>query len=502
MKKLLILSFFIFHFSFITFAYPKYEMRAVWIATVANIDFPSEKGLTAGQQQIELIRLLDMLQKDNINAVVFQARPCADAFYSSKTEPWSIWLSGKQGEAPGFDPLDFLIEEAHRRCMEVHVWINPYRALNDDDVSQFADSHTFRKKEKWFVRYGGKYYFDPGQKEVRNYLADIVDEIVENYDIDAIHCDDYFYPYPVAKEKFPDDASFRRESRGFTRRDDWRRDNVTLMVRQLQHTIKRRKPWVEFGISPFGVWRHASDDPRGSDTRRALTNYDGLYADILLWLKEDYIDYVVPQLYWEIGRSGLDYCLLADWWANNTYGHNLYIGLYASGLSENKTDAWQTPNELVRQMCYNRECPEDIRGEMFFSAKYFVQNIQGLNDSLKTKFYVKPAMVPFNKKNHGEESPQPEKLQWHEDKQQIFLSWDRVEEHGGKAVSYYAVYACEGEQAPEPTPDNLLGFIAENRFDISEFALNRQGVYSFTVTSVNRYRRESSVKTFLKREIK
>lgn len=496
-SKFLIL--FLFSFLVLNAQSPKRQMRAVWVATVTNLDWPSQKGLSSKQQQDEMIKMLDEFKATNINTVIFQARPCADVFYPSCIEPWCMWISGKQGVAPNpyYDPLKFVIEEAHKRCMEVHVWINPYRALNYDDVSLFAKDHIFNKKRYMFVKYGDKYYFDPGVKETRDYLNSVVRELVENYDLDAIHIDDYFYPYPIAKTKFPDDESFANNSRGFTHKNDWRRDNVTLAIKELHETIKSIKPWVDFGVSPFGVWRHKGQDPRGSATYRALTDYDDLYADVLKWLREGYIDYVTPQLYWEIGKKNTDYRVLVDWWAKNSHGRNFYTGLYVSGFEQYKQAAWQTPNELVRQINYNKTNPL-VKGEMFFSARTFMKNLQGLNDELKKSFYAKPALVPENQMAKTEASAQPKKITVDETDDKFFLSWEPVNDKGGKAVSYYVVYAFKGKGVGDmDSADNILGVTTENTFDLTQYCSKCLGTYSFVVTSVNKYRRESVVKTYV-----
>jgi uncharacterized lipoprotein YddW (UPF0748 family) len=478
---------------------PKRQMRAVWVATVSNLDWPSKKGLSAQQQQAEMIRMLDEFKANNINTVIFQARPCADVFYESKLEPWSIWLSGKQGVAPSpyYDPLQFVIEEAHKRCMEVHVWVNPFRALNYEDVSIFSKDHIYNRRKNMFVKYAGKYYFDPGLKETRDYLNDIVTEIVQKYDIDAIHFDDYFYPYPVAKEKFNDDESFRKDPRGFTHRNDWRRDNINLTMKQLHRTIKSLKPWVDFGVSPFGIWRHRGNDPRGSATYRALSDYDDLYADVLKWLKDGDVDYVTPQLYWEIGKKNTNYQILAEWWAKNCYGRNLYIGLDVCGFNDYKAAAWHNPNELVRQIRLNKSYP-NIKGEMFFRAKYFMQNIQGLNDALKQELYTKPALVPVNNSIKTEPSAQPKKVVLDDANNKFVLKWDRVEAEDGKKVAYYVVYAFKGKGLGSLNDaENIIGVTADNSLDITSFAAQKQGHYSFVVTSINRYRCESTVKSYL-----
>ncbi len=469
----------------------KREMRAVWIATVANIDWPSSSNLSVRDQQQEMRVMLDQLAESNINTIVFQARPTADAFFHSAIEPWSRYLTGRQGRRPEpfYDPLHFLIEEARKRCMEVHVWLNPYRVLNGESVSTLSPDHIYFRERNLIVEYGGKYYFDPGLDETRAHLNKVVKDLVERYDIDALHFDDYFYPYPVRGQDFPDSDTFRRFPRGFSNRADWRRNNVDLIIAELQKTIKTAKPWVEFGISPFGVWRNSNVDPRGSATRAGVQNYDDLYADILKWLREGTIDYVVPQLYWEIGKQVADYTVLIDWWSKNSYQKNLYIGLFASGLEINRDPAWKRPNELVRQLRMNLQYPE-VSGAMYFSAKYFVRNIQGLNDSLKTDFYRYKALTPTNSNLQGTPAVQPQNLRIIKDHHNTVLMWDRVNEEGGNAPLYYVVYAFKGRRVGDlNNPAYILKLTTDNVINLDEMKLS--GYHTFVVTSVNRFRNES-----------
>lgn len=365
--------------------------RAVWIATVANIDWPSAG--TVGQkekQQTEMIGLLDSLQSLGINAIIFQVRPTADALYYSKIEPHSHWSSGTQGHDPGYDILQFVVEQAHQRQIEVHAWLNPYRAtLHSMDTTMLAPDHVMRRHPDWFFRYGKQWYFNPGLDETRQWICDIVEDIVCRYDIDAIHMDDYFYPYPIAKTPLPDEETFRHNSHGFTNIEDWRRDNVNRIIESLSHIIHTTKPDVQFGISPFGVWRNKDKDPqRGSDTRAGMTNYDDLYADVLLWIQEGWIDYVVPQLYWEIGKTIADYEVLAHWWADHSDGCLLYIGMapYRLGSGKPSTakqrNAWREGNEIVRQMNLNRTIPQ-IRGECFYSTRPLLRNPLHVCDSIR-----------------------------------------------------------------------------------------------------------------------
>ncbi|GHT18368.1 hypothetical protein FACS189429_4780 [Bacteroidia bacterium] len=468
-------------------------MRGVWIATVANIDFPSKPGLSASEQQQEIVQLLNRLADNNINCIIMQVRPTADAFYPSTLEPWSHWLTGKQGEAPVpfYDPLKFIIDEAHKRCMEVHLWLNPYRVTMNENLNVLSKEHLYFKNKNIFVKYGSKYYFDPGLDQTRQFLNQVVKDLIERYDMDAIHFDDYFYPYPEGSADFPDAITFRKFPRGFTNKADWRRNNVNLIISELQATIKSAKPWVEFGISPFGVWRNKNKDPLGSDTQAGIANYDDLYADILKWLREGTVDYVTPQLYWEIGKKVADYKVLIKWWSENSYGKNLYIGLYASGLKVNNTAAWKRPNEIARQLALNLQFPQ-VDGAMFFSAKPFVSNLQGLNDTLQTNYYKFPALNPINRNIAGEQSAQVQNLVIMKDSKETFLLWNKNEGTGGSRSAYYVVYAFKGKKIGDMNnPENIVAKTPSNMLNLSKLKHNLRGKYTFAVTSVNRFRIES-----------
>ncbi|MDR2841544.1 MAG: family 10 glycosylhydrolase, partial [Paludibacter sp.] len=479
----------------ICIAQPKTEMRAVWIATVANIDFPSSKNLTTEQQKSELLYILDQFKFNNINTVILQIRPTADAFYPSALEPWSAWLTGSQGTQPlpYYDPLQFAIEQAHQRCMELHVWINPYRASHKLDNKKFADTHLFLTKPELFVKYDGEYYFDPGLDETRLFLNKVVEDIVMRYDIDAIHFDDYFYPYKVAGKEFPDQKSFENFPRGFSRnqKDDWRRNNVNLIISELNRTIKSIKPWVEFGISPFGVWRNKKNDVRGSETN-ALQNYDDLYADVLLWLKNGWIDYVTPQLYWEIGRKNADYATLARWWSKNCYDANLYIGMSVYRLGNaSQGKAWNEGNEIVRQMEFNSRLPE-IKGTMFYNTNSFLRNLKGLNDNLRNKRFRFPALCPSNKNIVSCASAEPKNLRVIRDGKNAYLAWNAVNDEGGCQVSYYVVYAFKGKRAGKcDKAEHILTLAADNSINLRDFSHLLDGNMTFVVTAFNKFNYES-----------
>lgn len=376
-----------------TFAQTKPEFRAAWIATVDNIDWPSKKGLPVDSQKAEFIRILDLHKKNGLNAIIMQIRPATDAFYPSPYEPWSEWLSGVQGKPPSpyYDPLQFMIDETHKRSMEFHAWCNPYRADFSIGKASIAPSHITRIHPQWFLDYGGKKYFDPGNKEAQEFVVDVIRDITERYDVDAVHFDDYFYPYRVAGKEFPDSLSYAQYGKGMTK-DDWRRSNVDSIIYKLFTVIRKTKPHVQFGISPFGVWRNADKDPRGSNTKAGQTNYDDLYADILLWLQKGWIDYVAPQLYWEMGHKAAPYEVLIDWWSKNTYGKHCYIGL---GIyrANGRDEAWKDSTLLPRQIEMLRNTP-NIHGMVFFSSKSFFNNPNGWNDSLRLNYFKEPALLP------------------------------------------------------------------------------------------------------------
>lgn len=496
-KKISFLFAVLFVFGTLSAQYQKREMRAVWMATVANIDWPSQRNLTSKAQRDEMRTMLDDLAKNNINTVIFQIRPTADAFYPSAIEPWAHWLTGKQGQRPDpyYDPLQFVIDEAHKRCMEVHVWMNPYRVTNSDNLNVLSKDHLYFKNKNLFVKYGDKYYFNPGLDETREFLNRVVQDVVERYDVDAIHFDDYFYPYKVPGEEFPDEAAFRANPRGFapTQKEDWRRNNVNMVIQELQHTIKSIKPWVEFGISPFGVWRNNNVDPRGSATKAGCQNYDDLYADILKWLKEGTIDYVAPQLYWEIGKKVADYEVLAKWWSENSYGKNLYIGLYASQLGSTKaSEAWRTGNELCRQLQMNKNFSQ-IDGAMYFSAKPFLKNKQNLNDSLQQNYYKYPALTPANRNIKVEASAQPQNIRVVKDGSAAYLIWDDVNGEGGCQTAYYVVYAFKGKKVGDLNdPQNILLKTTDHFVDLRQLEKKLKGNHTFVVTAVNKYKQEST----------
>ncbi|MEV0482279.1 family 10 glycosylhydrolase [Streptomyces sp. NPDC050508] len=372
------------------------EMRGVWLSTVANRDWPSRPGLTAAQQRTELIAHLDAAVRDRLNTVIFQVRPTADALWLSPYEPWSQYLTGTQGQDPGWDPLGTAVEEAHVRGLQLHAWFNPYRIANNTDVTRLVASHPARRHPDWVVAYGGKLYYNPGLPQVRAFVENAILDAVRKYPVDAVHFDDYFYPYPVAGQTFDDDAAYDRYGGGFPNRAAWRRDNIDRLIRETAARIRTIRPGTRFGISPFGVWRNAATDPRGSDTRAGVQTYDDLCADTRKWVRQNWIDYVVPQLYWNIGFAAADYAKLLPWWAEVARGTRtrLYAGeaLYKAG-DPAQPAAWQDPAELSRHLTLAARYPQ-VGGHVFFAAREVAVDPIGAMARVVADHYQQPAKPP------------------------------------------------------------------------------------------------------------
>ncbi|MGP3684902.1 glycoside hydrolase family 10 protein [Streptomyces sp. IBSNAI002] len=353
------------------------EFRGMWIATVSNVDWPSRSGLSAAEQRRQLIGLLDTAVRRRLNAVVLQVRPAADALWPSPLEPWSQWLTGEQGVDPGWDPLGTAVAEAHARGLELHAWFNPYRVANHADLDRLVPEHPARQ-DGWTVEYGGKLYYNPGVPEVRRFVQEAMLDAVTRYPLDAVHWDDYFYPYPVQGEHFDDDAAYEEHGAGFSSRAAWRRHNTDTLVREMSERLRASRPAVRFGVSPFGIWRNSDRDPAGSETR-GLATYDDLYADTRKWIKEGWIDYVVPQAYWHIGHPTADYAALVPWWARTVEGTDvdLYVGeaLYRCE-ADSPTEAWRDPAELSEHVRFARAYPR-VRGHVWFSAKHVAADPNG-----------------------------------------------------------------------------------------------------------------------------
>ncbi|MEV6814838.1 family 10 glycosylhydrolase [Micromonospora sp. NPDC051296] len=448
-------------------AVPKRQFRAMWIASVTNIDWPSKGSQAApdriAAQQAEYRELLDLAERLNHNAVVVQVRPTADAFWPSPYEPWSEYLTGVRGEHPGWDPLAFLVDEAHRRNLEFHAWFNPYRVSMPApggagaDLDQLAPGHPAREHPDWTFAYppagvaGSRLYYNPGIPAVREFVQTAMLDAVRRYDVDAVHFDDYFYPYPNGAHQVPDDATFAQYHRGFTDKTDWRRDNINLLIQETGTRIKGVKPWVKFGVSPFGIWRNASADPLGSDTTGSQS-YDIISADTRKWIKEEWIDYVVPQLYWYIGQyPAADYARLVPWWAEQVRGTRvqLYIGQadYKSG-DPAYGSYWMNPRELSDHLTLNRSYPE-VLGNVHFSAVQVRANRLGATDSYAAEHYSRPALVPAMPHLPAKRLLPPVVTAAERNGEEVRLGWRQPAGGVGPfgTATSYAIYRLDGTRA-------------------------------------------------------
>ncbi|TGE15178.1 family 10 glycosylhydrolase [Hymenobacter elongatus] len=480
---------------------PKRELRGVWIATVENIDWPSSRTLTAEQQRREYRRILDVQQRNGINAVFVQIRPAADAFYQSDLEPWSKWLTGQQGKAPspGYDPLPFLIEEAHARGMEFHAWFNPYRASLDSVTRRLAPTHPFKRHPEWFLRYSGKLLFNPGLPAVRSYITQVILDVVQRYDIDGVHFDDYFYPYPEPNQKIHDELAFQQFNPDNLPLADWRRQNVNQLIAGLHDTIQGTKRWVKFGISPFGVWMNQSAHPEGSNTRAGQPSYANLYADSRLWLQEGWIDYIVPQLYWSTNFKLVPYATLLEWWTRNHFGRHLYIGQGAYRMLENtRSDTtWRNPRELPRQVRLNRSYPTDVSGSVFFSARSLMSNPLHTRDSLRQNLFRYPALIPTMPWLDAVPPRPAQNVVMTRATPAITLTWQPGPVAAdGDLARYFVVYRFSKGQTPTPDdPRNILALV-QSHAGGSSVLVDTSAVpgtdYAYYITAVDRLHNEST----------
>jgi uncharacterized lipoprotein YddW (UPF0748 family) len=382
---------------------PQREFRGVWIATVLNIDWPSKPGLTTDEQKSELLAILDRAVELKLNAVIFQIRPACDALYNSPYEPWSESLTGEMGKAPdpNYDPLAFAVEEAHKRGLELHAWLNPYRAYHAKSTSPISPNHISKTQPELVKQYGEYLWLDPGEKAVQDYTIKVIQDVVNRYEIDGIHIDDYFYPYPQRDEQgrkidFPDEASWQKylNSGGQLSRSDWRRENINTLIQRLYQTIKSQKPWVKFGVSPFGVWKpgHPPQISNRNDGQ-FFSAYDEIYADSRQWLQKGWLDYLSPQLYWKIEQTAQSYPVILNWWLEqNIQGRHIFPGLYTSRVESESSGNWSA-QEILYQIRTTRGFA-GAEGHVHFSMKPLMQNRGGLANLLPQEVYTQPALIP------------------------------------------------------------------------------------------------------------
>ncbi|KIO74655.1 glycoside hydrolase [Pedobacter lusitanus] len=471
---------------------PKREFRGVWVATVTNIDWPSKPGLSVDEQKQELIGLLDQHKRNGMNAIMLQVRPAADAFYRKSREPWSQWLMGRQGIAPspGYDPLEFAIAEAHSRGMELHAWFNPYRASMSPNTV-FSEDHMTRKRPDLFFTYGGKKQFDPGLPEVREYIVQVILDVVKGYDVDGIHFDDYFYPYPISGQRINDGATFNKYPNGFTNLNDWRRNNVDMLIKQLDDSIHHYKKYVKFGISPFGIWKNSNEDPQGSATH-GLSNFTELYADSRKWIKEGWVDYINPQVYFSFTRKAAPFDTLVDWWSNNTYGRHLYIGQAAYLMNQRMEAAWRNPSQIPDQIRYMRE-NNRVQGSVFFSSKSFSTVARATADSLRNDLYKYPALPPQMPWLDEIVPNIPQGLSAEAVGTGVQLKWSApLKAEDGETASGYVIYRFdEGERISVVNPKNIIKISFENTTSFLDTGVIKGRRYNYLVTALDRLKNES-----------
>lgn len=467
-------------------AYPKREFRAAWIQSV-NGQF---RGMPTEKLKQNLIGQLNSLQKAGINAIIFQVRPEADALYASRLEPWSRFLTGVQGKAPEpyWDPMQFMIDECHKRGMEFHAWINPYRTKTTLK-SELAPNHVYNIHPEWFVTYGDQLYFDPTLPESRRHICMVVSDIVSRYDVDAIHMDDYFYPYPIKGKDFPDDASFARFGGGFSNKGDWRRSNVNVLIKKLHETIREIKPWVKFGVSPFGIYRNESSDPLGSKTK-GLQNYDDLYADVLLWAREGWIDYNIPQIYWHIGHPVADYETLVKWWARNTENRPLFIGQSVMNTVQNADPKNPSINQLPRKMALQRAY-QTIGGSCQWPASAVVENAGKYRDALIAEYHKYPALPPVFDFMDNEAPAKVRKMKpvWTEDGYILFWTAPKYKEEMNRAIQYVVYRFNDKEKVNIDDPSHIVAITRDNFYKLPYE--DGKTKYRYVVTALDRLHNES-----------
>lgn len=454
---------------------PKREFRGAWLHTVFQDQY---KRQNEQQNKAYLCAQLDSLQAAGCNAVIFQVRPQADAFYPSELEPWSRFISDN-GRNPGWDPLQFMIDQTHARGMELHAWLNPYR-VTSNSKQVLPKSHIYHKHPEWFVKYDGKLYFDPGMPGSIDFITKVVKDIVGRYDIDGIHFDDYFYPYPVKGKEFPDAKSYARYGKG-KNRNDWRRENVDKLIETLHKEIKAAKPWVIFGVSPFGIWRNKSSDSRGSETN-GLQNYDALYADVLLWVEKGWVDYLMPQLYWDLEHKAASYLTLVDWWNRNAGGRHLYIGQDVDRTMKFADIGYSTEKSQLRHKINLTRNADNIQGNCWWPGYLITKNTAGVADSLKIDFQATISLVPEYPWISSKRPAKVKGLKKTGDK----LIWNKPQIHSkADDVVKFVVYRFEPGEEIDLENTEAIETVTPN----NEFITEYPGVY--VVTALSRVNCES-----------
>ena len=466
----------------------KREFRGAWIQAVNG----QWVGVGTQKMQQTLTYQLDELMKDGVNAIIFQIRPECDALYQSNIEPWSRFLTGKQGVAPSpyWDPLQWMVTECHKRGMELHAWINPYRAKTKT-THELDSRHVAIRHPEWVFEYDDQYILNPAIPECRNFICHVVGDIVRRYDVDGLHIDDYFYPYPAAGQTIPDDQLFRSNPRGFTNKGDWRRDNVNLFIRQLSDTIHQNKPWVKFGVSPFGIYRNKKNDPNGSNTN-GLQNYDDLYADVLLWVNKGWVDYNVPQLYWEIGHKSADYQELIGWWNRYASNRPLFIGEDVERTVKNADLRNPNTHQLASKVQLRSQM-RNVQGAVLWYAKAAVDNIGNYGTSLRSTYWRYPALqpqMPFIDGKAPKKVRKPKVINTQEDGNVLFWREPKGKGWKNQAVRYVVYRFNNGEPINIDDPSHIVA-ITPNTF----YRLPARSQHStYVITALDQLSNESKIK--------
>lgn len=473
----------------------KREFRGAWIQCV-NGQF---QGMSREAMQETLTFQLNKLKQYGCNAIIFQVRPECDALYPSKYEPWSRFLSGQQGKAPSpyWDPLQWMITECHKRGMELHAWINPYRAKTKS-TTVLASNHITQQHPERAFTYDNQLILNPALTENRDYICKVVEDIVSRYDVDGLHIDDYFYPYPVAGQTIPDDREFATMSNGIKDKNDWRRYNVNLFVQQLGETIHKCKPWVKFGISPFGIYRNKKSDPRNGSDTNGTQNYDDLYADVLLWVNNGWIDYCVPQIYWQIGSKAADYQTLIHWWNNHCGKRPLFIGEDVERTVKYPDPSNANKHQLDAKMHLHRQCA-NVNGTVLWYAKAAVDNIGNYGTSLQTNYWKNIALQPEMKFLGSKAPKKVRKVKpiFMEDGYILFWTPAKSKDWQTEATKYVIYSFAKGEKIDTNDASHIVA-ITTNTFYKLPY-INGKSQYTYVVTALNRIDTESKI---VKKKIK
>lgn len=465
----------------------KREFRGAWIQCV-NGQFI---GMSTHKMQQTLVYQLDELQKDGVNAIFFQVRAECDALYKSDIEPWSRFLTGQQGKAPSpyWDPLQWMIDECHKRGMELHAWLNPYRAKTKF-TSTLDPNHIAMKRPGSVFPYDGLFILNPGQPENRKYIINVVNDIVSRYDVDGIHMDDYFYPYPVAGVPIPDDREFQYNSNGIRDRGDWRRDNVNIFIKECGESIHRIKPWVKFGISPFGIYRNKRAGVEFGSATNGTQNYDDLYADVLLWVNNGWIDYCVPQLYWQIGHKSADYKTLIEWWNRYASKRPLFIGEDVERTVKFADPDNPNSNQMPAKFALHQQLPY-VKGTVLWYAKAAVDNVGNYGTMLRQRYWRYPALQPRMPFIDSKAPKKPRKLAdiWTADGPVLFWTKPKAKKWSDEATKF-VVYSFEkGEKINLNDPSKIVKITHETMYRLPyEGGLKK---YTYVVTSLDRLSNES-----------